>query len=69
MHTPAGLGGDPSVLWIGTPFTAFERSFWTGLEGHDPGGVKDRTACTWWAPLASVDCCRAHVSSSPPLAS
>lgn len=44
MRTPAGLGGDTSVLWIGTPFTASERSFRTSLEGHDPGGIEDRTA-------------------------
>lgn len=44
MHTPAGLVGDTSVPWIDTPFTASERSFWTRLEGQDPGGVKDRTA-------------------------
>ncbi|SMF84497.1 PLP-dependent cysteine synthase family protein [Streptomyces sp. Amel2xC10] len=43
-HTPAGLVGDTPVLWIGAPFTATGRGFWTKLEGHNPGGIKDRTA-------------------------
>ncbi|MEU0352760.1 PLP-dependent cysteine synthase family protein [Streptomyces sp. NPDC006237] len=43
-HTPAGLVGDTPVLWIGEPFTATGRGFWTKLEGHNPGGIKDRTA-------------------------
>ncbi|MFD0337241.1 PLP-dependent cysteine synthase family protein [Streptomyces sp. NPDC127117] len=44
MLTPAGLVGDTPVLWIGSPFTATGRGFWTKLEGHNPGGIKDRTA-------------------------
>ncbi|GGS23347.1 putative cysteine synthase A CysK2 [Streptomyces humidus] len=44
LHTPAGLVGDTPVLWIGAPFTAVGRGFWTKLEGHNPGGIKDRTA-------------------------
>ncbi|MFF9141034.1 PLP-dependent cysteine synthase family protein [Streptomyces albogriseolus] len=44
MHTPAGLVGDTPVLWIGEPFTAAGRGFWAKLEGHNPGGIKDRTA-------------------------
>ncbi|MEV5595404.1 PLP-dependent cysteine synthase family protein [Streptomyces sp. NPDC052496] len=44
MHTPAGLVGDTPVLWIGEPFTAPGRGFWAKLEGHNPGGIKDRTA-------------------------
>ncbi|WNI26129.1 PLP-dependent cysteine synthase family protein [Streptomyces sp. ITFR-16] len=43
-HTPAGLVGDTPVLWIGDPFTAPGRGFWAKLEGHNPGGIKDRTA-------------------------
>ncbi|MEU5642204.1 PLP-dependent cysteine synthase family protein [Streptomyces milbemycinicus] len=43
-HTPAGLVGDTPVLWIGEPFTAAGRGFWAKLEGHNPGGIKDRTA-------------------------
>ncbi|WP_405961248.1 PLP-dependent cysteine synthase family protein [Streptomyces sp. NBC_00024] len=44
LHTPAGLVGDTPVLWIGEPFTATGRGFWAKLEGHNPGGIKDRTA-------------------------
>ncbi|MEW2258925.1 PLP-dependent cysteine synthase family protein [Streptomyces sp. NPDC047869] len=44
QHTPAGLVGDTPVLWIGAPFTAAGRGFWAKLEGHNPGGIKDRTA-------------------------
>ncbi|MFE4410347.1 PLP-dependent cysteine synthase family protein [Streptomyces sp. NPDC056821] len=44
MRTPAGLVGDTPVLWIGEPFTAAGRGFWAKLEGHNPGGIKDRTA-------------------------
>lgn len=44
LHTPAGLVGDTPVLWIGEPFTAARRGFWAKLEGHNPGGIKDRTA-------------------------
>ncbi|KFF98267.1 pyridoxal-5'-phosphate-dependent protein subunit beta [Streptomyces scabiei] len=43
-HTPAGLVGDTPVLWIGEPFTAAGRGFWAKLEGHNPGGIKDRSA-------------------------
>ncbi|MFF8594516.1 PLP-dependent cysteine synthase family protein [Streptomyces sp. NPDC015220] len=43
-HTPAGLVGDTPLLWIGAPFTAAGRGFWAKLEGHNPGGIKDRTA-------------------------
>ncbi|RKN12452.1 PLP-dependent cysteine synthase family protein [Streptomyces radicis] len=43
-HTPAGLVGDTPVLWVGEPFTAAGRGFWAKLEGHNPGGIKDRAA-------------------------
>ncbi|MFJ9342982.1 PLP-dependent cysteine synthase family protein [Streptomyces sp. NPDC101733] len=43
-HTPAGLVGDTPLLWIGEPFTVAGRGFWAKLEGHNPGGIKDRTA-------------------------
>ncbi|MEU3550886.1 PLP-dependent cysteine synthase family protein [Streptomyces longwoodensis] len=42
--TPAGLVGDTPVLWIGEPFTPVGRGFWAKLEGHNPGGIKDRSA-------------------------
>ncbi|MFB7494416.1 PLP-dependent cysteine synthase family protein [Streptomyces sp. NPDC056161] len=54
QHTPAGLVGDTPVLWIGEPFTAAGRGFWAKLEGHNPGGIKDRTA------LYMVDAARAR---------
>lgn len=44
LHTPAGLVGDTPVLWIDQPFTVTGRGFWAKLEGHNPGGIKDRTA-------------------------
>ncbi|MET9103687.1 PLP-dependent cysteine synthase family protein [Streptomyces antibioticus] len=44
LHTPAGLVGGTPVLWIGEPFAPAGRGFWTKLEGHNPGGIKDRTA-------------------------
>ncbi|MFB7918403.1 PLP-dependent cysteine synthase family protein [Streptomyces sp. NPDC056061] len=43
-HTPASLVGDTPVLWVGDPFTETGRGFWAKLEGHNPGGIKDRTA-------------------------
>ncbi|MFJ2111955.1 MULTISPECIES: PLP-dependent cysteine synthase family protein [unclassified Streptomyces] len=43
-HTPAALVGDTPVLWVGEPFSAAGRGFWAKLEGHNPGGIKDRTA-------------------------
>lgn len=42
--TLSGLVGDTPVLWIGEPFTAAGRGFWAKLEGHNPGGIKDRAA-------------------------
>ncbi len=44
LRSAAGLVGDTPVLWIGGPFTASGRGFWAKLEGHNPGGIKDRTA-------------------------
>ncbi|MFI8483633.1 PLP-dependent cysteine synthase family protein [Streptomyces rubrogriseus] len=43
-HTPAGLVGNTPVLRIGVPFTLPGRGFWAKIEGHNPGGIKDRTA-------------------------
>ncbi|MFI5801584.1 PLP-dependent cysteine synthase family protein [Streptomyces sp. NPDC051561] len=43
-RTAAELVGDTPVLWIGEPFTAPGRGYWAKLEGHNPGGIKDRTA-------------------------
>lgn len=41
---PAALVGDTPVLWIGKPFATDDRGFWAKLEGHNPGGMKDRPA-------------------------
>ncbi|MFI9402138.1 PLP-dependent cysteine synthase family protein [Nocardia sp. NPDC052316] len=41
---PATLVGDTPVLWIGEPFAMDGRGFWAKLEGHNPGGMKDRPA-------------------------
>ncbi|MFD4760287.1 PLP-dependent cysteine synthase family protein [Streptomyces sp. NPDC058439] len=43
-QTPAGLVGDTPLLWVGEPFTTAGHGFWAKLEGHNPGGIKDRTA-------------------------
>ncbi|MFD5576142.1 PLP-dependent cysteine synthase family protein [Streptomyces pseudogriseolus] len=43
-YTPAGLVGNTPVLHIGAPFTTPGRGFWAKIEGHNPGGIKDRTA-------------------------
>ncbi|GAA3873438.1 PLP-dependent cysteine synthase family protein [Saccharothrix violaceirubra] len=43
-HTPAGVVGNTPVLWIDEPFTTDGRGFWAKLEGHNPGGIKDRAA-------------------------
>ncbi|MFB6504724.1 PLP-dependent cysteine synthase family protein [Streptomyces sp. NPDC002466] len=41
---PSALVGDTPVLWVGEPFASAGRGFWAKLEGHNPGGIKDRTA-------------------------
>ncbi|SFQ60369.1 cysteine synthase A [Amycolatopsis arida] len=41
---PAPAVGDTPVVWIDTPFTTDGRGFWAKLEGHNPGGMKDRPA-------------------------
>ncbi|MFJ3169271.1 PLP-dependent cysteine synthase family protein [Streptomyces roseus] len=42
--TPAALVGGTPVLWVGEPFATPGRGFWAKLEGHNPGGIKDRAA-------------------------
>ncbi|MBB6174829.1 cysteine synthase A [Nocardiopsis mwathae] len=44
QHTPAGVVGNTPMLWIGEPFCDTRQGFWAKLEGHNPGGIKDRTA-------------------------
>lgn len=38
----AGLVGDTPVLWIPELWGGAGRGFWAKLEGHNPGGIKDR---------------------------
>ncbi|MFD7367352.1 PLP-dependent cysteine synthase family protein [Nocardiopsis alba] len=43
-RTPAGAVGNTPVLWVGEPYCGPRRGFWAKLEGHNPGGIKDRPA-------------------------
>lgn len=58
-HTPAGAVGNTPVLWIDEPFTVDGRGFWAKLEGHNPGGIKDRPA------LHMVECARSRGDLAP----
>ncbi|HJT02306.1 MAG TPA: PLP-dependent cysteine synthase family protein [Pseudonocardiaceae bacterium] len=42
--TVAGAVGSTPVLWIDRPLNREGRGFWAKLEGHNPGGMKDRPA-------------------------
>ncbi len=58
----AGLAatvGNTPVVWIDAPFTGDDRGFWAKLEGHNPGGMKDRPA------LHMVAAARARADLSP----
>ncbi|MGH3821914.1 MAG: PLP-dependent cysteine synthase family protein [Pseudonocardiaceae bacterium] len=50
--TVAGAVGSTPVLWIDRPLNPEGRGFWAKLEGHNPGGMKDRAA------LHMVQCAR-----------
>lgn len=45
-RTPAGIVGNTPTLWIGATQQGGgpERGYWAKLEGHNPGGIKDRAA-------------------------
>lgn len=43
-YDPAATVGNTPVLWIDVPLTNDGRGFWAKLEGHNPGGIKDRPA-------------------------
>lgn len=45
-RTPAGIVGNTPTMWIGDILhgTATDRGYWAKLEGHNPGGMKDRAA-------------------------
>ena len=53
-RTPATLVGNTPVLWIPdpTPHASGTSGFWAKLEGHNPGGIKDRPA------LHMIQCAR-----------
>ncbi len=40
----AGAVGSTPVLWVDRPLNPAGRGFWAKLEGHNPGGMKDRAA-------------------------
>ncbi|MGH3985101.1 MAG: PLP-dependent cysteine synthase family protein, partial [Pseudonocardiaceae bacterium] len=42
--TVAAAVGSTPVLWIDRPLNPEGRGFWAKLEGHNPGGMKDRPA-------------------------
>ncbi|MDQ2792135.1 MAG: pyridoxal-5'-phosphate-dependent protein subunit beta [Pseudonocardiales bacterium] len=42
--TVAGAVGSTPVLWVDRPLNPAGRGFWAKLEGHNPGGMKDRAA-------------------------
>jgi len=42
--TVADAVGSTPVLWIDRPLNPEGRGFWAKLEGHNPGGMKDRAA-------------------------
>lgn len=42
--TVAGTVGNTPVLWIDRPLNPPGLGFWAKLEGHNPGGMKDRPA-------------------------
>ncbi|SBW28750.1 putative pyridoxal phosphate-dependent protein CysK2 [Candidatus Protofrankia californiensis] len=41
-HSPASVVGNTPVLWIPDVYFGSNRGFWAKLEGHNPGGIKDR---------------------------
>jgi cysteine synthase len=50
--TVAGAVGSTPVLWIDRPLNSEGHGFWAKLEGHNPGGMKDRAA------LHMIQCAR-----------
>lgn len=45
-RSPASIVGNTPTMWIGDVLhdTGSQRGFWAKLEGHNPGGMKDRAA-------------------------
>ncbi|MGH3764786.1 MAG: PLP-dependent cysteine synthase family protein [Pseudonocardiaceae bacterium] len=57
--TVAGSVGGTPVLWIDRPLNPEGCGFWAKLEGHNPGGMKDRPA------LHMVECARERGDLAP----
>lgn len=51
--------GNTPVVWIDQPLAPAGRGFWAKLEGHNPGGMKDRPA------LHMVECARRRGELAP----
>ncbi|MBB6569675.1 PLP-dependent cysteine synthase family protein [Kribbella sandramycini] len=60
-RTPAGIVGNTPTLWVGDVLheTGTANGYWAKLEGHNPGGIKDRAA------LHMVRCARARGDLTP----
>ncbi|MGQ0773765.1 MAG: PLP-dependent cysteine synthase family protein [Pseudonocardiales bacterium] len=57
--TVASTVGNTPVVWIDHPLAPAGRGFWAKLEGHNPGGIKDRPA------LHMVECARRRGELEP----
>lgn len=57
--TVAATVGNTPVVWIDHPLAPAGRGFWAKLEGHNPGGMKDRPA------LHMVECARRRGELAP----
>ncbi|MGC4939921.1 PLP-dependent cysteine synthase family protein [Kribbella sp. DT2] len=60
-NTPAGIVGNTPTLWIGDVLhdQGDGRGYWAKLEGHNPGGIKDRAA------LHMIRCARGRGDLAP----
>lgn len=57
--TIAATVGNTPVVWLDHPLAPAGRGFWAKLEGHNPGGLKDRPA------LHMVECARRRGELTP----
>jgi len=57
--TVAATVGNTPVVWIDHPLARAGRGFWAKLEGHNPGGMKDRAA------LHMIECARRRGELAP----
>ena len=69
-HTPEHVVGNTPVLWVPEIASGQRRGFWAKLEGHNPGGIKDRPALHMVerARERGRAAARRAASSSPPAA-